>query len=141
MKENRIGFLEVERADASILAGFHAKKRKTLKPGRIIKKMFTEDYLDMRGIGDQQIETFVNRFLAKVKVDVFEILQGSKVKWAYDVRNYYNKEGDRGTLYASCMRQVEKNHFFSIYERNKNVCKILVLKKDGKILRRSLLLT
>ena len=109
----------------------YTKSRNSLRIGRFINTLFPGKY------NDKQIEEFVNKFKATIEngAEVFEIVEGSDIaKWYY-YENYFE---DKGTLGNSCMRD-KPAAYFEIYVENPEVCRMLILKEDDKILGRALI--
>jgi hypothetical protein len=65
--------------------------------------------------------------------EYFDLVEGDDIEHWYWYENY--KENS-GTLGSSCMAQ--KRNLFSIYTQNQDVCKMLILKEDDKIIGRAL---
>ncbi len=116
-------------------------RRKSIKVGRIVKKIFSEFALAKWGVTDEHIEQFVNAFTAMTSTEDEElkVRSGVNIRRAYNGRNYYEDFGRGGNLWKSCMRESEKTKFFHMYEKNQDICKILVLFKSGKVAGRALL--
>jgi hypothetical protein len=68
-------------------------------------------------------------------VKVFEIVEGDEIAKWYRYENYAE---NKGTLGNSCMRD-KRDSFFEIYTKNPEVCRMLILKEDDKILGRALI--
>jgi hypothetical protein len=108
--------------------GIYNKSRNEIKIGKLINSVFPNKYKD------KEVESFVN--LLKVKFQdsyTFEIVNGREIREAYKTNNYLKVTNSIGN---SCMN--DKN-FLDLYEINADVCRLLILKKDGKIAGRSLL--
>jgi hypothetical protein len=105
------------------------KSRNSVKIGKFINKLLTGKYKD------KDVEEFVNKFKAAIenKGEKFEIVDGDDIAFWYKSENYAE---NRGTLGSSCMS--EKNNIFNIYTKNPEVCRMLILKEDDKILGRAL---
>jgi hypothetical protein len=108
----------------------YKKSRNSIKIGKLINKLFPGKY------NDKQIEEFVNKFKATIdnSGEVFEIVEGEDIEFWYDSKNYAERSG---TLGNSCMAQ--KKGIFNIYTKNPEVCRMLILKEDDKILGRALI--
>jgi hypothetical protein len=109
--------------------GVYNKSRNEIKIGKLIGKIFPNKYKD------SEIEIFVNLLKSKFKDNAytFEIVDGDKIKECYSTINYLKVENSIGN---SCMN--DKN-FFELYETNKDVCRLVILKKNSKIAGRALL--
>lgn len=110
------------------------KARNEIKIGRLISTLFPNKYTD------KQIEEFTNVFKSEVNKNkfTFKIVEGDEISKYYDESNYLSKE--EGSLGASCMRYSYCKSFLEIYEKNPNVCCLLVLvDSDDKVVGRSIL--
>ncbi len=110
-------------------SGIFTTSRNEIKIGKFINKLFPEKYTAA------QIEDFVNSFKANIKKMelVFELVEGEDIeKWYY----YQNYKETKGTLGNSCMSK--KTGIFNIYVKNPDVCKLLILRQDDKIVGRAL---
>lgn len=120
------------------------KTRGKVKIGRFINKLLDVWFKDKGDRGDysaSDVERFVNVYSAKVLFnstiyDKLEIVQGEDIrKWYYE-ENYLSTLGQLG---SSCMRYDECQKYLDIYVYNSEVCKLLILRMDDKILGRALL--
>jgi ribosomal protein S18 len=113
-------------SDAS---GVFTKSRNEVGLGRFVNKLFPGKY------NSKQIEEFINSFKAILEKsgEYFDLVEGEDIEFWYKSENY--KENS-GTLGNSCMAQ--KRNLFGIYTQNQDVCKMLILKEDDKIIGRSL---
>jgi hypothetical protein len=121
---------DLDKRGSSRASGVSTKSRSQIGIGKFINKLFPGKY------NDKQREDFVNSFKAAlVKVaEKFEVVEGVDIGFWYNSKNYAQVSG---TLGSSCM--AEKNSsIFRIYEMNPEVCKMLILKEDDKILGRAL---
>ena len=122
---------DLDKRGSSRSSGVSTKSRSQITIGKFINKLFPNKY------NDKQREDFVNSFKAAlVKVaEKFEVVEGVDIGFWYNSKNYAQVSG---TLGSSCM--AEKNSsIFRIYEMNPEVCKMLILKEDNKILGRALI--
>ena len=106
-----------------------------IKIGRFIRRL-SEQFTD------SQIEQFVNKlkgfFKLKIQSPIFEIISGEEIKKYYSEDSYkYN----RGQLGLSCMKYDTCQNYLDIYTKNKDICKLLILKNNNKIIGRALLWT
>lgn len=109
--------------------GIFTTSRNEIKIGKFINKLFPNKYTAA------QIEDFINSFKANIKKLelTFELVEGEDIgKWYY----YKNYKEVKGTLGNSCMSK--KKYIFDIYQNNPDVCKLLILKQDDKLLGRAL---
>jgi hypothetical protein len=109
----------------------YSKSRSSLRIGKLINKLFTGKYTD------KQIEDFVNKFKSTIinSSEKFEIVEGDEIAFWYDSKNYAEQKGSLG---GSCMKAKSKS-VFDIYIKNPEVCRMLILKEDDKILGRALI--
>lgn len=104
------------------------KNRQEGKPGRIIKRLLVNKY------SEKELEIFVNQLKSDVLlIGEFSISTGQQIIDDYCHENYYDT---RGSLGNSCMRFTECADYFEIY---RDYAKLLVYKKEGKVLGRALL--
>jgi hypothetical protein len=119
--------MDSDRSDAS---GVFKKSRNEVGLGRFVNKLFPGKY------NSKQIEEFINSFKAILEKagEYFELVEGEDIEFWYNSENYKEKSG---TLGSSCMAQ--KRNLFGIYTQNQDVCKMLILKEDDKIIGRALI--
>jgi hypothetical protein len=110
-------------------SGVFVKSRNEVGLGRFVNKLFPGKY------SSKEVEEFVNSFKASLEKagEYFELVEGEDIEFWYNSENYKEKSG---TLGNSCMAQ--KRNLFGIYTQNQDVCKMLILKEDDKILGRAL---
>lgn len=110
--------------------GFWTQSRNPIKIGRFIRQVFPGKYSDV------DIEKFVNEFKSSDEKDLqkFIIAEGKDIETYYWHENYKEMAGDLG---RSCMARKKK--YFDIYVQNPQVCRLLVLLEDGKVIGRSLI--
>lgn len=104
------------------------KSRNEVALGRFVNKIFPKKY------SAKEVEDFVNSFKALLDgMDEFELVEGKDIdKWYW----YENYKRIAGTLGSSCM--AKKKGFFRIYIENEDVCQLLILKDDDRIIGRAL---
>ena len=121
---------DLDKRGSSSASGVTQKSRNSVAIGRFINKLFPGKY------NDKDREEFVNSFKASIEqgTERFEVVEGEDIAFWYSYENY--KE-DSGTLGNSCMAR--KTNLFGIYTQNQDVCKMLILKEDDKIIGRSLI--
>ena len=124
---------------------FTDKYRSTIKIGRLISKLYSDEKLKEYNITPVQIENFVNKYKSWFdKSDIeFKIVEGEDIrKWYLDYNYFTPSDSCVGTLWNSCMRHKERQNFLDLYCKNPNV-KMLVMttKHDGveKLRARALL--
>ena len=110
--------------------GVFTKSRNEVGLGRFVNKLFPGKY------NSKQVEEFVNSFKASLEKagEHFDLVEGEDIEFWYNSENYKEKSG---TLGNSCMAQ--KRNLFGIYTQNQDVCKMLILKEDDKIIGRALI--
>lgn len=109
--------------------GFWTQSRNPIKIGRFIRQVFPGKYSDV------DIEKFVNEFKSSDEKDLqkFILVEGKDIETYYWHENYKEMAGDLG---RSCMA---RKKFFNIYTQNPEVCKLLVLLENDKVIGRSLI--
>ncbi|NBP58051.1 hypothetical protein EBU71_16255, partial [bacterium] len=109
--------------------GLFTKSRNDVSIGRFINKILPNKYTQ------KEIEEFVNVFKStkENKSQRFELVDGDDINYWYSEDNY---KGNSGTLGNSCMKS--KKGLFEIYTENPDVCKLLILLEDGKLIGRAL---
>lgn len=109
--------------------GVFTKSRNEVGIGRFVNKLFPGKY------NSQQIETFINQFKAALEKsgEYFDLVEGEDIEKWYDYENYKEMSG---TLGNSCM--AKKKNLFGIYTQNPDVCKMLILLEDDKLIGRAL---
>lgn len=110
--------------------GVYGGNRNSIKIGKFVNKVF-------RGtLSNVEVEDFVNQFKSKQEVDpVVELVSGDKIAYWYDIKNY--NSGYSGTLRNSCMASAPSG-YFDIYTKNPEVCRLAILKNEGKLIARAL---
>ena len=110
-------------------SGVFTKSRNEVGLGRFVNKLFPAKY------SSKEVEEFVNSFKASLEKsgEHFELVEGVDIDFWYNSNNY---KSDAGTLGNSCMAQ--KKNIFGIYTQNQDVCKLLILREDDKIIGRAL---
>ncbi len=109
--------------------GVFLKSRNEVGIGRFINKLFPGKY------NSKQIEEFINQFKAALEKsgENFDLVEGEDIEYWYSYENYKEMSG---TLGNSCM--AKKSDLFDIYIQNQDVCKMLVLLEDDKLIGRAL---
>jgi hypothetical protein len=120
---------EFDIAGGEDASGVFTKSRNEVGLGRFVNKLFPGKY------SSKEVEDFVNSFKASLEKngEHFDLVEGDDIEFWYWYENY--KENS-GTLGSSCMAQ--KRNLFGIYTQNQDVCKMLILKEDDKIIGRAL---
>lgn len=105
--------------------------------GRWVRRVFSD--VLKAPLTDPQIELFVNAYKSvydsKETVDL-TVVQGEDIRNNYLESNYLEIKGQLGN---SCMRYERCQSYLDIYVENPEVCKLLVLKENGKVKGRTLL--
>jgi hypothetical protein len=105
------------------------KSRNDVKLGRLVNALLPGKYTS------KDIEEFTNKFKASLSKqgEYFEEVFGEDINHWYNADNYKEMSG---TLGNSCMAR--KSGLFGIYTENSDVCKLLILVEDDKIIGRAL---
>lgn len=105
------------------------KSRNDVKLGRLINALLPGKYTS------KDIEEFTNKFKAALtnQGERFEEVSGDDINHWYNADNYKEMSG---TLGNSCMAR--KSGLFGIYTENPDVCKLLILVEDDKLIGRAL---
>lgn len=127
-KEKRINLVDlIWRYDTS---NIYTKSRNPSKIGRLINKIFPNKFTQ------KEIEDFTNQFKNAIDSNAeFKIVNGDEIAYWYKVENY--KE-DKGQLGNSCMKKKPK-YYFQIYTQNPEVCQLVILVQNNRLLGRALL--
>jgi hypothetical protein len=121
---------EFDIAGGEDASGVFTKSRNEVGLGRFVNKLFPGKY------SSKEVEDFVNSFKASLEKngEHFDLVEGDDIEFWYNSNNY---KAIAGTLGSSCMAQ--KRNLFGIYTQNQDVCKMLILKEDDKIIGRALI--
>ena len=111
------------------------KGRQSGKYGKILRKVLKEQVPKFKII-DSELEQLVNHLKACTDLGEFKIVSGEDIQFWYDVGNYAEEE-ETGTLGSSCMRH--NPEYMELYAINPDVCKMVILVKDGYLYGRALL--
>jgi hypothetical protein len=105
------------------------KSRNEVKLGRFINAVLPGKFTP------KDIEEFTNQFKATLEKqgERFEEVSGEDINHWYNYENYVSMEG---TLGNSCMAR--KKGLFNLYVNNPEVCKMLILVEDDKLIGRAL---
>lgn len=112
-----------------VLKDLFKNSRNKVRIGRLINKIFPGKY------NSKQVEEFVNKFKSKMSKGEFIIVEGDEIAHWYKEENYEEVKGQLGN---SCMR-AKSSDIFKIYTENPEICKMLILVRDDKLLGRALL--
>lgn len=117
--------------------------RVNIKIGRFASRFLLESAKKSLDISNKDIEEFVNLYKSYFSKDEsrLKVVEGEEIMKFYSELNYlYPRTGPCGTLWNSCMRQVERNEFMKLYAENINVKMLVFFSEDGvKIRSRALL--
>jgi len=111
------------------------KGRQQGKYGKILRKVLVEQIPNYK-IKDSELEKLVNHLKACADNGDFSIVDGDEIMEWYD-GDTYASDDDTGTLGSSCMRH--NTNYMELYARNPDVCKMVILQKDGVLYGRALL--
>ena len=111
--------------------GLFSKSRNPLAIGRFVNKLFPGKY------SDKEREEFVNLFKSSLEQsgEKFEVVEGDQIPFWYDYNNYKEVSGHLGN---SCMKEKPAT-VFEMYSKNPDLCKMVVLLEDGKLIGRALI--
>lgn len=111
------------------IAQVYTKSRNQIKIGRLINKFFPNKFTA------KEVEEFINKFKSlSVKPDQeFKLVDGQDIEFWYDQKNYKTTTGQLGN---SCMRNIKG--VFDIFTKNSEVCKMLILIEEDKLVGRAL---
>jgi len=109
----------------------YEKARNPIKLGRFINNIFPGKFTA------REVEEFVNKFKSTLEQsgERFIEVSGDEIAEWYDYNSYKIMNGSLG---SSCMARAEKRTF-EIYTANPEVCRMLVLLEDDKLIGRSLI--
>lgn len=111
-------------------SNIYTKSRNPSKIGRLVNKILPNKFTQ------KEIEDFTNQFKNAFGSNAeFKIVSGDEISHWYKVENY--KE-DKGQLGNSCMK-MKPDHFFEIYTKNPEVCQLVILVQNNRLLGRALL--
>lgn len=110
----------------------------SIKIGRFITRFMKPEILK-EYTSPSDIESFVNEFKSYFECDEknLRIVTGSDILKYYREDSYFCS-GNGGTLWKSCMRQIDRNKFLKLYEVNP-VKMLIFLTDDGRLRSRALL--
>jgi len=121
----------IQGQDNSRYGMYRDKSRNTVKLGRLVNKVFPKKYID------KDVEQFVNDFKSNIKNigERWELVSGEDIKKWYNGKMYSVSYGSLG---GSCMRN-SPSSYFTIFSENPEVCRMLLLTEDGKLIGRALI--
>lgn len=130
---------KLQKADSSKIP-MNVKGRQDINVGKAMRALLMSSKIEFT---NKELEDFVNDFKSTVdlyggKFQNFELVTGEDIRYWYHENNY--AEGS-STLHSSCMRYEECQDYLDIYVMNPNVCSLLILKKDDKLIARALVWT
>jgi DNA-binding LytR/AlgR family response regulator len=130
-KESRISLIN-QMYSHSRLSDIFKKSRNPLRIGKFVNKV-----LGNTKYNSTQVEEFVNKLRASKEQsgERFLIVEGDDIAFWYKSENYAEIKGHLGN---SCMRE-KPSSFFEIYVKNPEVCRMLVLLEDDKLIGRALI--
>ena len=95
---------------------------------------------NLKELTPRDYEEFVNLYKSEFVVvsNEFKLVKGDEISYYYYVDNY--AYGEKGQLGSSCMRSRDCQKYFSIYQKNPEVCQLLAyVNQDNKVLGRALI--
>ena len=103
--------------------------KQEMRIGKLVNSLFPGEF------GDKERDSFVARLTALMETQGEEIsvVSGEMISHWYAGENYFS---DRGSLGNSCMRNCD---YFEIYERNPDVCRMVILTELGRLKGRALI--
>jgi hypothetical protein len=111
-------------------SNIYTKSRNPSKIGRLVNKILPNKFTQ------KEIEDFTNQFKNATGSNAeFKIVSGDEIAHWYNVDNY--KE-DKGQLGNSCMKK-KPDYYFQIYTKNPQVCQLVILVQNNRLLGRALL--
>lgn len=101
----------------------------SIKVGKFVQKF--------QKFSNKEIEDFVNLFKSSIEVsnETIELVSGEDIRHWYLNSNYYS---DISTLGSSCMRHEHTQEYLDIYTKNPETCKLLIIKRNNKLVARAL---
>lgn len=108
-----------------------SQSRNPYKIGRFINGVFPGEF------SNKEVEDFTNKYKSAQlgAKERFEVVEGDEIAHWYKAENYYELKSSLG---SSCMKYAPAS-YFEIYTKNPDVCKLLCLIKDDKLVGRALL--
>jgi hypothetical protein len=122
--------------------------RGQIRIGRFAQALLSNpDFIEDLQTGDIELpeltprdyEEFVNLYKSEFTVvsNEFKLIKGDEISYYYYIYNH--AYGDKGQLGSSCMRYTKCQEYFSIYQKNPEVCQLLAyVNQDNKVLGRAL---
>ena len=107
-----------------------SESRNPYKIGRFVNKVLPNKFTA------KEVEDFTNQFkaLKERKAEKFKLVSGDDIAYWYDHQRYKMQSGQLGN---SCMKG-KPDYYFQIYTKNPEVCQLLILIEDEKLLGRAL---
>ena len=125
-EEGMISFLPINKLFKSSEDAYTNERRSKIRIGKFIKKVLSS-------YSEKQIEEFVNVFKSLSNTNDIKLVSGDEIK------KWYKRESHWGYNYSelsnSCM--VDKD-YFDLYTMNPDVCQLLILTCNNKLLARAL---
>jgi hypothetical protein len=106
------------------------KSRTPTRIGRLLNSLFPKKYIA------KDVELFTNAFKAMQEnlAEKISIVEGYDIKFWYNEDNYAVSSGSLGN---SCMKK--RRTVFDIYTNNPEVCRMVIITEDNKLVGRALL--
>lgn len=129
-KESRISLIN-QMYDHEKLSDIFKKSRNPVRIGKFVNKVIPNKY------DSTKVEEFVNRLKSSKEQsgERFLMVEGEDIGFWYKSENYLEIKGQLGN---SCMKE-KPSSYFEIYIKNPEVCKMLVLLEDDKLIGRALI--
>lgn len=117
--------------DKKLKTGIFSKSRNPVKIGRLINTLLPGKFTA------KDIEDFVNQFkaIAYSNDETFRLVTEDTIATFYSSSTYKEESGSLG---GSCMRG-RPSSTFQIYTKNPEVCRLLVLLEDNRVIGRALI--
>lgn len=136
-RKDKINFIPDSQFQRPTTGSKFDRKESEADIGRLVRSILISAGYN---VVDAELENFVDLYKTSWEQEFgqeleFDIVQGEDIKFWYLYSNY---EGG-GTLGNSCMRYSNCQDYLDIYEENEDVCSLVILTKDDKLLARALL--
>jgi len=129
---DKISYLPRGKSDTTSNQYGNKTGRITLKIGRFVNKLLSEEMMSRHGVTKHEIEKFVNLYKSWFDPTkyILKVVSGQEIRKWYDEEYYYTPSGaPTGTLWNSCMRYKKRLRQLDLYCENPNI-KMLVMLQD-----------
>lgn len=129
-KEMADELFHLDKVGSSRATGVTTKSRNEVSLGKFVNKILPGKY------SDKDREDFVNLFKSTIEKqgEHLEIIEGDEIAKWYNKDNYQSETGNLGN---SCMASKPES-YFNLYTQNPEVCKMVILIEDDKLIGRAL---